>query len=149
MGRKHGRTYVNESPGCGLSSRGIFLNVEQEIDDVAVCHDVLFSFAAKKTLRLRVGKRAARLEIVEGDDLGADKAALKIGVDFACRLGRFGAVFDGLGAALIGASREEGNKTQQTVAARNQPVQTRFLQAEFFHEHRLFLGVVQLGDVRL
>ena len=51
------------------------------------------ALAAQQTLRLCVGQRAACLQIVEGDDLGANEAAFKVGVDLAGSLRRFGAAF--------------------------------------------------------
>ena len=112
-------------------------------------HDVLLALAAQQTLRLGVGQRAAGLEIVKGDDLGADEAALKIGVDLARGLRGLGALLDGPGAAFVAARGQEGDEAQQLVAALDQPVQTRLLQAQLFHEHGLFVRIVELGDVGL
>ena len=42
---------------------------------------------------LRIGQRAAGLEIVEGDDLGADKAAFKVGMDLTGGLRGLRALF--------------------------------------------------------
>ena len=87
-------------------------------------HDVFLALAAQQTLRLGVGQRAAGLEIVKGDDLGADEAALKIGVDLARGLRGLGALLDGPGAAFVAARGQEGDEAQQLVAALDQPVQT-------------------------
>ena len=49
------------------------------------------ALAAEQALRLGVGQRAAGLEIVKGDNLGADEAALKVGMNFAGGLWGLGA----------------------------------------------------------
>ena len=67
------------------------LDVEQEVDDVAVFHDVFFAFAADFALGFGVGHGAEGLQVFEGDDLGTDEATLEVGVDLAGGLGGLGA----------------------------------------------------------
>ena len=64
-----------------------FLNVEQEVDDVAVLHDVVLALAADQALCLGGSHGAAGLHILKGNDLGADETPLEIGVDLAGGLG--------------------------------------------------------------
>ena len=110
-------------------------------------HDVFLALAAQQTLRLCVCQRAACLQIVEGDDLGADEAAFKVGMDLAGGLRGLRALFDRPRAALVRAGCQEGDEPQQLVAALDQPVKTGLLQSELLHEHGLLVRVVQLGDV--
>ncbi len=74
----------------------------------------------------------------------ADEAPLEVGMDLSGGLRGL----DGPGPAFVGAGGQEGDETQQGVAAADQPVQAGLPQAQFLHEHGLFLRVVQLGDVR-
>ena len=125
------------------------LHVEQEVDDVAVLHHVLLAFAADLALGLGGGHGANGLQILEGDDLGPDEAALEVGVDLASGLGSLGAPLDGPGAALVSARGQEGHQAQQRVAGRDQTVQAGLGDAQLLHEHGLLVGIVQLGDVGL
>ena len=60
-----------------------------------------------------------------------------------------GALFDRPGAAFVAAGRQERDEAEQLIARLNQTVEAGLLQAQLFHEHGLFVRVVQLGDVRL
>ena len=54
------------------------LYVEAEQNNVAVCNDIVLAFAADESLFL-CGSHASLLDqIIKGDDLGADEAALKV-----------------------------------------------------------------------
>ena len=61
-------------------------DVEAEVADVAVLDDVVAALQAHPALLLCPLLAAEPDEIVVGDDLGADEAALEIGVDDARRL---------------------------------------------------------------
>src|SRR5690349_23055433 len=63
-------------------------DVEAEFDDVAVAHDVVLALDAGLARGPGGGQRAGRDQVVVGDYLGLDKAALEVGVDDAGRLGR-------------------------------------------------------------
>ena len=63
------------------------LHIEQEVDDVAVLHDILLTLGANLALGLGGSHGADVLHILEGDDLGTDEAPLKVGVDLARGLG--------------------------------------------------------------
>ena len=112
-------------------------------------HDVFLALAAEQALCLCVGQCAAGLEIVEGNDLGADKAAFKVGMDLTGGLRGLRALFDGPCAALVRACRQERDEAQQLVAALDQPVKAGLLQSQRFHEHGLLVRVVKLGNVGL
>src|SRR5215216_6132483 len=56
-------------------------DVEAEVDDVALLHDVVFAFEAEEALLAGGGVGAGAGEVVVGDNLGADEAALDVGVD--------------------------------------------------------------------
>ena len=74
---------------------GSFLYVEAEQRHVPVLHHVILALGAHQALFL-AGVHAAQIaQGLEGHDLGADEAALKVRVDLARRLGRFGAFRNG------------------------------------------------------
>ena len=81
-----------------------------------------------KPFAFGVCQRAACLQIVEGDDLGADEAAFKVGMDLAGGLRGLRALFDRPRAALVRAGCQEGDEPEQLVAALDQPVETGLLQ---------------------
>src|SRR6478736_61205 len=64
------------------------LHVKPKLNDVAVAHDVVLAFDAGLAGGAGGGQRADRDEVVVGDYLGLDEAALEVGVDDAGRLRR-------------------------------------------------------------
>ena len=97
---------INKNPPAFAGGSGLY--IEQEVDDVAVLHDIFLAFAADQALGLGGGHGAASLHVLKGDDFSPDEAALKVGVDLAGSLGRLSALLDGPCTALIGAgSRSE------------------------------------------
>src|SRR3954471_19775651 len=64
---------------CAKAARR--LDVEQEVQHVAVLDDVLLAFGAHAPRLLGALLAAERHEVVEGDRLRADEAALEVGVD--------------------------------------------------------------------
>src|SRR5687768_18409149 len=88
-------------------------DVELEQHDVAVLHDVVLALVARLARLLGAGLAGERHEIVEADRLGADEAALEIGVDRARRLGSLGAVRYGPGARLLRADGEGGDQADE------------------------------------
>ena len=78
------------------------LDVEQELDDIAVFHNVLLALGALQALGLDGGViKIVGLQVAVADDAGADEAALEITVDLAGGLRGLGALADGPGAALF------------------------------------------------
>src|SRR5207245_2741084 len=84
------------------------------------------------------GRRAH--EVVEGDDLGADEAALDVGMGLARRLLRARAAPDGPGPALVLARGQEGDEAQQLVGGPDHAVEAGLVQAEVLAEGRRVLG---------
>ncbi len=84
-------------------------DVEQELDHVAVLHDVLLALGALQALGLDSGViEVVGFQIVIADDAGPDEAPLEVGVDLASSLRSLGALADGPGAAfLLPAVRKE------------------------------------------
>src|SRR5690606_33899198 len=64
-------------------------------------------------------------EVVEGDDLGLDEAALEVGVDLPGGLGGRGALGDRPGPALLRARGEVGLEAQRGEADAGEPVEAR------------------------
>src|SRR5690606_30986855 len=71
-------------------------------------HDVVLALHADPALGLRLGHGAGLEELVEGDDLGLDEAALEVGVDDAGGLRSGRALGDGPGTGLLGAGGKVG-----------------------------------------
>src|SRR6266545_607958 len=88
---------------------------EADVEDVAVLHDVLLALEPQLPLVSRPRLAAERDEVVVVDDLGADEAALEVGVDAARRARSAVAPADGPGANLVLAHREERDQVEQVV----------------------------------
>src|SRR5574337_287752 len=88
-------------------------DVEQEIQHVAVFDDVILPFGAHLAGFLRALFAAAGDEVVEGDGLRADEAALEVAVDHARRLRRGVADVDRPGAHLLRPGGEVGLQAEQ------------------------------------
>ena len=123
-------------------------NVEEELDNVAVLHDVLLAFGTDETLFLARGDRAVCDERLVRHDGGADEAALEIAVDLAGGLRRFRALGDRPCADLLGPRRQEADETEEPVARLDKLIETGFLDAHLFEERLLFIGI-ELSDLLL
>src|SRR5688500_10562963 len=77
------------------------LHVEAEEQDVPVLHHVLLPLGAHQPLVAGGLDAAEAGEVVVGDGLGANEAALEVAVDHAGGLGALGADGDGPGADLL------------------------------------------------
>src|SRR5258706_1140868 len=90
-------------------------DVEAEVDHVAIAHHVVLALEAQFACLLGALLAAVRDEVVVAGDLGADEAALEIGVDHppALRRGRAGA--DRPGAHFFGTGGEGRFLNQQTI----------------------------------
>src|SRR5215204_4093935 len=92
-------------PGAGNTrGQGRFrLDVELEVHDIAVLHDVFLTFLPQLS-RVLAGTFAAERDIVvEGDRFRADEAALHVGMDLARSIGCLGARVNGPGAGFLRA----------------------------------------------
>ena len=89
------------------------LDVEAEQHHVAVLDDIILSFRAQLAGVSRGSLAAERDVIVVSDRLGADEAALEIGMDGAGGLGRLGAFLHRPGARFLRAGGEEGDQVEQ------------------------------------
>ena len=69
------------------------LYVEAEENNVAVLHHILFAFGADQTLFLGSSDGTVGNQVLKGDDLCTDEAALKVAVNFAGSLRCFGAAW--------------------------------------------------------
>src|SRR6516162_1689522 len=98
--------------------------------DVAVGDDVGLALEPHLARLLRAGLAAERHIIVVGDGLGADEAALEVGMDDGGGLRRPGAVRDRPGRRLLWAGGEIGDQIEQRVAGANQPVEARLLEPD-------------------
>jgi hypothetical protein len=94
-------------------SMNLELDVEQEVQHVAVLDDVFLAFGAHLAGFLGAGLALVGDEVVEGDGLGADEALLEIGVDHAGGLRRGVALVDGPGAHFLDPGGEVGLQAEQ------------------------------------
>jgi hypothetical protein len=121
------------------------LHIEEEIEHVAVFHDVFLALGAHFSGFFGALFTLVLNEIVKRDGLRADKAAFKVGMDDASGL-RCGIAFVNRPCAdLFHASGEVGLQAEQIVACADQTIQTWL-----FLTNRLeklgFVRIVQLGD---
>ena len=116
---------------------------------VAVLDDVVLAFDAHLAGRAAGGFGLERDEIVVLDDLRTDEAALEVGVDDACRAGRFVALMDGPCTAFVCACGEEGLQAEQVICALDEADDTRLFQAHFFEEHLSLVVVFEFSDFGL
>ena len=68
---------------------GMRSDIKEEVDNVAILHHIFLAFAADFAEGLCISHGAAFLHIIEGNNLCTNKAALKVRMDFTCRLGCF------------------------------------------------------------
>src|SRR5262245_40613977 len=131
-----------------LYNLSVSLDVEAEVDDVAVLDDVVLALDAELA-DLAAARLAAELdEVAPVDDLGADEAALDVGVDLARGARGRGAARDRPGAALVGAGGEHRDEGDELEGGAQEAVARGLLEPERGDEVGL-LGLGQLGDVHL
>src|SRR5215813_13969573 len=92
------------------------LHVEAELDHVAVLHDVVLALDAGLARGARRRYRPGRDQVVVGDDLGLDEAALEVAVDHAGRLRGGRPDGDLPGPRLLGPSGQERGQPQRAEA---------------------------------
>src|SRR2546430_17451598 len=83
------------------TSPEVALNVEPKIDHVPVLHHILLPLRAQLPGLAALRFAAVVHEVLPPHDLGADEAALDVGVDLCRRLWRGQAAADRPGAALV------------------------------------------------
>lgn len=91
------------------------LDVELKFDDVAVLHNVGFTFGAEFAGGFDGLFGAEFFEVAVITNIGRDEAPLKIGMNSASSFGRGGAFFDGPGTAFFFAGSEERLETESCV----------------------------------
>jgi len=127
-----------------LPRSGTRLSVKLEQHHIAVLDDIFLAFIAGLAGFLGRDFAAKRDEIVIGDGLGADEAALEIGMDDAGRLRGLVALVDGPGTAFLGTDSEIGLQAQKIVSFADQAIKARLVQAEAFEIFGLF-GIGELS----
>src|SRR5262249_49772925 len=107
-----------------------FLRRKPEMHDVPAGDDIGLALEPHLARLLRAGLAAERHIIVVGDGLGADEAALEVGMDDGRRLRRLGSARDRPGRRLLGAGGEIGDQIEQRIAGANQSVEARLLEPD-------------------
>src|SRR5882672_3074058 len=124
------------------------LDVEAEMDHVAVAHHVVLALEAQLPRLPGALLAAVRDEIIVRRHLGANETALEIGVDHAGRLRRRCAGRDGPGADLFRPRGEVGLQSEHAVRRADHAVQARLVHLQVLEEELLVL-VRHVGDLRL
>src|ERR1700682_2440562 len=132
----------------GPGSRRVPSDREADVQDVAVLHQVLLALHAQLAVVSRLGLAAAGDEIRVMHHLGADEAALEVGVDAAGGARSAAAAADGPGLHLVLADREEADPVEQLVGGADEAGAARRGEAHRLQEVGL-LGGIELRDLRL
>src|SRR5204862_6424460 len=90
-------------------------HVESDLEHIAVFDDVVLAFDAHPSLLLRLRPGSDVEELAPLDHLGADEAALQVGVDHARALGRARAGAERPRARLLLAGRQERPPPEEVV----------------------------------
>src|SRR5438552_5500368 len=138
----------NAPPNCRPAAQKSCLYSKPEVDDVAVLHDVLLALEAELPRLPALRLASVADELVEGDHLGADEAALDVAVDLAGGFEGRGAAADRPGAALVLARGEEAHQVEQVIARSDEAVAGALREAEVAEEGSPIRGL-ELGDLRL
>src|SRR5438067_768189 len=123
-------------------------DIESEQNHVAVLHDVFLPLTAHLPRRARRLLAAAGDVIIVRNGLGADEAALEVGVNLPRRLGRSRAAMNRPGARFLRAGGEERLQIEQLVRGANEGVQSRLFQSHLLEEIVPLRGG-KLRDLRL
>src|SRR5665811_2443602 len=103
-------------PTYGQLSNALVLDVEAELDHVAVRHDVILALHAHLACGLGCAHGSCSDQVVEGNNLGLDEAALEVGMDDTGRLGRRRAFGNRPGAGLLRAGCQVGLQPERVEA---------------------------------
>src|SRR2546422_4331970 len=121
---------------------------EAEVDDVAVLDDVVLALEPQLPRLAALGLAPEAHELVVGDHLGADEAALDVAVDLARRLEGRRAAADRPGPALVLAGGEEADQVEERVAGADEAGACALGEAQVGQE-RVPVGGLELGDLGL
>src|SRR3546814_9098304 len=102
---------------ANVAAEGRFLrsHVEAKVKDIAVLDDVVLALGAHLAGLLGAGLAAAADEVVVGDGLGADAAAIEVGVADAGGLRRPAVGIHGPGARLLRADGDAGAEAEELI----------------------------------
>src|SRR4051812_16372113 len=93
--------------------------------DVAIGDDVFLAFQPQLAGVARTGFAAEREVVVIANGLGADEAALEIGMDRAGRLWRLAARGNGPGTGFFRTGGKKRDEMKEVIAGADQPVKAR------------------------
>src|SRR5262249_223240 len=120
--------------------RAFRLDIEAEIDDVAVGDDVLLALEAELPGLADLGFGLEREQVLDAHHLGADEAALDVRVNLPGRAVGVRALLYRPGAALVGAGGEEADEVQQRERGADEAVAGGLGEAERADELLLLVG---------
>src|SRR5579875_192139 len=125
------------------------LHFKANVHDIAIFHDILFAFEAHLSGGFGLFPAATGgPKIVEGDDLGANEAAGKVGVNLFGGSYGVGALRNRPGAYLILTHGKKADQAQRFIGGADETISSRFGDAERLQELLFFLGS-HLGDFHL
>src|SRR5690606_17382739 len=128
---------------CSASIARYLLHVEPEVDHVAFLHDVRLALEPELARLACALLAAPRDEAVVRDDLCADEAFLKIGMDHAGRVVGRRVLLDRPRTDLFRPRRVERLEAQQTIRRADEAIEARLLEPELLQE----LGAFVLGEL--
>jgi len=106
--------------GAGQASLFIALDIELEVHNIAVLHNIVLAFLAQLARRAAACFPAKFVIISKAGSLRFDKSALEVCVDHTCCLRRLGTNRHGPGARLVFATREKALQTEQVIGLTHQ-----------------------------
>src|SRR3954468_21725702 len=119
---------ASTAPSRSNQATGL-LDVEAELDDVAVLHHVVLALDAQLADVARLGPRAELEQLVPVHDLGLDEATLEVAVDDAGALRCLVAGAERPRPRLLLPRREEGPQPEQPVRGVQQSRHRTFAQS--------------------
>ena len=123
------------------------LNVEAEVHNVAILHDVFFALDVEQAGFFHGGFTAVFQIVVILDNLCTNKAAFKVGVDHARTLRRFPAFAVRPGLHFHFAGRDKRFELQHLVSRLYKPIDAALIQSHVVQKFAALLVGFQFGDV--
>ncbi len=125
------------------------LNVETEVHDVAILNLIILTLNSEFASLTASGLTLESHVVVIFDDLGADEALLKVGMDDACGLGSLVASVESPSADLLRTDSEESAQIENAIGSANKLSHATLFQTEIVKEHLALLISLQLGNLAL
>ena len=120
-------------------------DVETEMQHISVLHYIILAFQTKLAGLFHGMLTAQTIDVFKGIRFRADEPFLKISMDDTGTFGRFHALSEGPGTALIFSGRQEGPQIQDAVRSLDDLIQAAFRNAQLLQEF-CFLFFIQAAE---